>query len=241
MSLLKSEEITIPVHVTGLIHELKIPISICNGYCEFLLYQHDTLPLDHRKEIYQKIKQNLERLNKLVSNIKISAQIGQNNFQIRKHVINVKKFLCTILDSYQYRLGDEFKFENCIEEQNVQIIGDEIRLRQTIENVLENAIKQTRQTNRMITVKVECTSSNSIRIVIRDNGVGIEKKHLNEIFEQFVSIPTDSAASGTGMGLYLTREILKAHRGTIMAKSDGLNRGASFIIEIPIVEPGVIE
>ncbi len=123
----------------------------------------------------------------------------------------------------------------------MQIIGDEIRLRQTFENVLENAIKQTTKTNRIINVKVECTSSNSIRVVILDNGVGIEKKHLNEIFEQFVSIPTDSAASGTGMGLYLTREILKAHRGTIIAKSDGLNRGASFNIDIPTIEPRSIE
>jgi len=239
--LLKSEEMTIPEHVTGLIHEIKIPISICNGYCEFLLSQHDTLPLDHRKEIYQTIQQNLERLDKLVSNIKIAIQIGQNNFQIRKQIINVKKFLSPILNSYECRLGDEIRFENCIEEQDVQIIGDEIRLRQTFENVLENAIKQTTKTNRIINVKVECTSSNSIRVVIRDNGVGIEKKHLNEIFKQFVSIPTNSAASGTGMGLYLTREILKAHGGTIIAKSDGLDRGASFIIEIPTVKPGVIE
>ena len=106
---------------------------------------------------------------------------------------------------------------------------------------MENAIKQTEQTNRVITVKVECTSSNSIRVVICDNGVGIEKKHLNEIFEPFVSIPTNSAASGTGMGLYLSREILKAHGGTIMAKSDGLNRGTSFVMEIPMLKPGVIE
>ncbi len=241
VSLATSEEILIPEHVTGIVHEIKNPISICYGYCEFLLSQHDTLSLDNRKVIYELIKQNLERLDKLVSNIKIAIQMGQNHFQIRKHVINVKEFLSTILNSYQHRLGDELTFENCIDEQVVQIIGDEIRLRQAIENVFENAIKQTKQTNRVISVKVECTSSNSIRVVIRDNGVGIEKKHLSEIFEQFVSIPTKSAASGTGMGLHLSREILKAHGGTIMAKSDGLNRGASFVIEIPTVEPGFLE
>ncbi|MFX1518120.1 MAG: sensor histidine kinase, partial [Promethearchaeota archaeon] len=65
------------------------------------------------------------------------------------------------------------------------------------------------------------------------NGAGIASEHLETIFEQFITIPTDYTATGTGIGLYLSREIIKAHDGTITAQSKGKGKGSTFTIELP--------
>ncbi|UCG04610.1 MAG: sensor histidine kinase [Candidatus Heimdallarchaeota archaeon] len=75
-----------------------------------------------------------------------------------------------------------------------------------------------------------------VRIFITDNGAGIASEHLKAIFEQFITIPTDYTAIGTGIGLYLSREIIKAHDGTITAHSEGKVRGSTFNIELPQVK-----
>ncbi|UCG04722.1 MAG: HAMP domain-containing histidine kinase [Candidatus Heimdallarchaeota archaeon] len=70
-------------------------------------------------------------------------------------------------------------------------------------------------------------------MTISDNGSGIEEKNLELIFNQFVTFPTSYRKAGTGIGLYLSRKIVEAHGGTIIAKSEGLGKGSNFIIEIP--------
>ena len=99
--------------------------------------------------------------------------------------------------------------------------------------MIENAVEQTSIADRKISIKIQSTSS-MIEVSIRDNGAGIESQNLERIFEQFVSIPTSLSVKGTGIGLYLTREIITAHEGTIIASSPGVGKGATFTIMIPI-------
>ncbi len=75
--------------------------------------------------------------------------------------------------------------------------------------------------------------SKSIQISISDTGVGIDPNDIERIFDQFVSIPTERASGGTGIGLYVSRAICEAHGGTISAYSKGKNQGATFVIELP--------
>ena len=72
-----------------------------------------------------------------------------------------------------------------------------------------------------------------IQIKIIDNGIGIETKNLNYIFEPFVSIPTEYSVKGKGIGLYLCQIIVEKHNGTLNAYSEGLGKGATFTIELP--------
>ena len=73
----------------------------------------------------------------------------------------------------------------------------------------------------------------TVSISIADNGAGIAEEDLEKIFAPFFSIPTDYHAQGTGIGLYLSREIVEAHQGTLTAHSTGKGQGAIFTIELP--------
>jgi K+-sensing histidine kinase KdpD len=99
-------------------------------------------------------------------------------------------------------------------------------------NLLSNAVKQTHPDNRLIKVKLEVLLR-SIRLQIWDSGARIAHEDLERIFDQFVSIETEYSATGTGIGLYLSRKIMEAHGGTIKAHSEGRGLGSVFTIELP--------
>ena len=214
-------------------HELRTPLTVCIGYCDFLVKNYESLSFDQTLKTYRSIRKNLGRLEKLVTDVKTTIQLDRGFFQLIKQNIDLCAFFEELVDPYQYRLGNALSFESCIEGVNVTINGDEERLKQAFENVIENAVEQTSIADRKISIKIQSTSS-MIEVSIRDNGAGIESQNLERIFEQFVSIPTDLSVKGTGIGLYLTREIITAHEGTIIASSPGVGKGATFTIAIPI-------
>ena len=105
-------------------------------------------------------------------------------------------------------------------------------MQQVFDNILGNAIKQTDKTKRRISFALK-VYPNRIIVRITDNGAGIDPKNLESIFEQFVSIPTEFSATGTGMGLYISRKIIEFHNGIISAQSKGHGKGTTFVIELP--------
>jgi signal transduction histidine kinase len=114
----------------------------------------------------------------------------------------------------------------------VTIKGDKERLQQVFENVIGNAIKQTHPRHRVIAVNLTVLPK-EIQIVVSDNGAGIEPEYLEKIFEQFTSINIEYSVTGTGLGLFISRRILEAHHGSIVARSPGVCKGSSFIITLP--------
>ena len=213
-------------------HELRTPLTVIGGYCDFLS-EHDEF-IDHprREKIYHILRSNVNRLERLTQDVSHIVQLERGEFLIEKEEIKICPFLNLILEPYDHLLGSQFSFQACSEEQPVIIQADSDRLQQVMENVISNAIKHTPKDRREIIVSTEILAD-KVRILIKDNGAGIASEHLETIFEQFITIPTDYTATGTGIGLYLSREIIKAHDGTITAQSKGKGEGSTFIIELP--------
>ncbi|MFX0123206.1 MAG: PAS domain S-box protein [Candidatus Hodarchaeota archaeon] len=213
-------------------HELRTPLTVIGGYCDFLS-EHDEF-IDHprREKIYSILRSNVNRLERLTRDVSHIVQLERGELFFEKKEVNIYSFLKSILEPYGHLLGSQFSFQYYPEEPSVIVQADPDRLQQVMENIISNAIKHTPKDKRQIGVSME-SSVDKIRILITDNGAGIAPEHLETIFEQFITIPTDYTAIGTGIGLYLSREIIKAHEGTITAQSEGKGRGSTFIIEIP--------
>jgi len=114
-----------------------------------------------------------------------------------------------------------------------ELIADAPRLQQVFWSVLHNACKFTPE-NGTISVRSYNPSLRRITIEISDNGIGIEPQFAEKIFYAFEQ--ADSQSEGLGLGLALTKAIVEMHAGTIRAHSDGLGKGATFVIELPIRE-----
>ncbi|MFX1283645.1 MAG: PAS domain S-box protein [Promethearchaeota archaeon] len=213
-------------------HELRTPLTVLTGYCDFLVEHIDDLAQKRITNILNVMKSNLDRLERLTSKVSTIGQIERGVFEIEKTSMNLCDFLQDTLEPYHQLLGNQFEFKGCLEDQPIIVEGDPNRLQQVIDNIIGNAIKQTDKEHRKIRV-ISKISPSGIIIEVSDNGAGIEPDDLEVIFEQFVSIPTEFSATGTGIGLYLCRKTLEAHNGRITAQSKGPGHGATFIIELP--------
>ena len=105
---------------------------------------------------------------------------------------------------------------------------------QVLSNLLQNAINHTPPKGRKVTIKCLTKLPDKIRITVMDNGAGIPENKEEEIFEPFVSIPSEYSVQGTGIGLYISRIIIEGHEGKIWGENGGIDgKGATFTIEIP--------
>lgn len=198
-------------------HEIKNPIAVCKGYLDMF----DTNNLEHSKKYIPIIQSEIERTLLLlqdflaVSKLKIEKDILDINMLLENVVYNFK----TIMKDKKINL--DFKID---EDQELFINGDYNRLSQVIINVLKNSIEAV-NLNGNIEIKVE-EIANKVKIRIKDDGVGI--KDIDKIGEPFFT----TKKNGTGLGVSLSQEIVKAHGGKIKYVSK-LNQGTLVIITLP--------
>jgi two-component system, OmpR family, sensor histidine kinase SenX3 len=115
----------------------------------------------------------------------------------------------------------------------VLVEGDADELRTAISNLLDNAVKYSRD-QPQIAVEVAAPSPDTVWVRIKDRGVGIPKAQLKRIFNRFYRFQTRGfKVKGTGLGLFIVRSIAKQHGGRVFAHSEGEGRGATFTLELP--------
>jgi len=212
-------------------HELRTPLQVFKGYIDFLSIHGNEVSSSRKLQIFNILSKNIERLERLSADVQSMSLIEAGSFEIVMSNLRFCDFLDNFFVPYFDLLGNSFEYHSC-NDGTVTIQGDADRLQQALDNIMVNAIKQTNKDTRKITAKVNILLD-SIEIVISDNGVGIELANLEKIFEKFVSIQTEVSVTGTGIGLFLTREIINVHGGTVCAESKGMGHGATFIITLP--------
>ncbi|MHA2096249.1 MAG: PAS domain-containing sensor histidine kinase [Candidatus Hodarchaeales archaeon] len=215
-------------------HELRTPLTVLFGYNEFLQKKLDSMNNQQREDVFSIITKNLNRLERLIADSQAITQLERGLFQINLQSIDFKEFLIKILTPYQNLLDEQidFKFVNFDEVSQVKYSLDSDRIQQVFDNVLDNAIKNSSKETRKIKIEIR-NSITSIEVDIIDNGAGIDPKDLERIFDQFVTIETEYSIQGTGIGLYLSREIMNSHGGSITAYSEGKGHGMKFTLNFP--------
>lgn len=213
-------------------HELRTPLTVILGFTDLLWKKHIRISQDQQDKVYRIIRNNLNRLERLTDQVSLIAQFKHGTFQIKESEFDFCIFLNDALEPYKNILGEQLKIDTSQCMEPTIVIGDNDRLLQVIDNILNNAVKQTHPKNRLIEVKFK-TSPNLIQVIIADNGIGIASENLERIFEQFVSIETEYSATGTGIGLFLSQQIMEAHGGTIKTHSEGRRLGSVFTFESP--------
>ena len=230
---LKTENSKLQLFINIAAHELRTPIMPIVGYSEIL--QED---IGDRKEI-RGIIYNAKRLDQLAGNILEGAKIENQTLQLDYGQFNLKDILTDIIDDYNNLLtikeSKDVKLR--YEPKDILIVADKVRVGRVISNLLNNAIKFTSKGEITISV-IELKHNNNdddddgngeIQVNIKDTGTGLSPAILPKLFSKFVS--TDSG--GTGLGLFVSRNIVEAHGGKIQAQNNDDGRGAMFSFTIP--------
>jgi PAS domain S-box-containing protein len=213
-------------------HELRTPIAVIRGYAEFLSRNHRDLESKKIDHSLEEIIQNANRLEKLIQNVVDVDKISRASFKINLQNVNISKLVNSTIEPFIQMLGDQIKLDNQIIEDKLEINCDPQRIQQVIENIIQNAVKHTSKNDRQIIIKIS-SENKYVKITITDNGAGILSENLEKIFNQFVSIPSKFSVTGSGIGLYISKKIINAHEGKLIAISNGEGLGSSFIIKLP--------
>ncbi len=213
-------------------HELRNPCTVIKGYNEWLLSNYDKINDQQKISILGNISNNVARLERLIEEVSDVDQIERGIFQIKKEEFDFNAFFEEFLDPYKASLSNVLEYHNLLKNEEHTILGDRDRLSQVFINILENALKQTPQNKRKISIILDKVED-YLRVSIMDNGAGIASENLEIIFDQFVSIQTEYSSTGTGIGLYVARQIVNNLGGEIRADSKGIGSGSTFIVKLP--------
>ncbi|HXT84832.1 MAG TPA: HAMP domain-containing sensor histidine kinase, partial [Verrucomicrobiae bacterium] len=222
------------------VHELRNPIQPIIGLTEVL--KNKTID-KKQQEMLDTIDRNAKRLMKLSDNVLDISKIENHTLSLKKENFNLNEMMQnTILEftnpidkingQQQQRHKDTLKLRSMLKD-DIFIYADKSRLNQVISNLLDNAIKFTKEKEEKdgnITITVEKDCSNYVIVSISDTGEGIDSKILPRLFTKFV---TKSGSGGTGLGLYISKNIIEAHGGTIWAKNNKEGEGATFGFSLP--------
>jgi signal transduction histidine kinase len=209
-------------------HELRSPIQPILSYADLAV--KGDVPYEQAME---KILTHALRLQNLANDILDVARIEAGHLNCVMRGVSVNRVVKDAVDSIKDNLRKEIHLEVQLLEQDVEIKLDHGRIAQVLANILGNAAKFTKKGK----VKIETSraSDNSlIEIRISDTGGGIPEEILPRLFEKFATKDVGaSAKQGTGLGLYISKAIVKAHNGKISAFNNP-EGGSTFVISLPI-------
>ena len=233
-------------------HELRTPITSIQGFLAFLLAGVAGKITPQQKEYLEIIKNNSDRLLRLINDLLDTAKMESGTFTISKKYVDINALVsaCTKdLRSLLIKKSMEISINGM--DEKIYIKADEYRLSQSLINLLNNAIKFS-PSNSTITITLkevqdapELMPAHAFRgqlgegpyvfISVSDQGAGIDPDKLRKVFERYYQAENINTrtAQGTGLGLNIVKNIIELHGGAVWAESGGRGAGATFVMLLP--------
>lgn len=211
-------------------HELKSPIASIRLVLETLQKRRQLAPEQSEKLLHNGLRET-ERLNTLVNDLLLSAKL-ETSYQPQIDRMDLDELLCDIVQKMRDRYpGGTFAYE--CDPVSLTVEGDKMGLTSMVLNLLENAVKYSADPAH---VSLRATQQgDQVLIEVADQGIGIEEGEKERIFEKFYRVGSEDTRTtkGTGLGLFIVSEIVKAHHGKITV-ADNTPKGTTFRITLPI-------
>ena len=214
--------------VSTITHELRTPLGFIKGYSTSLLREDTSWDPETQKEFLTIIDEEADRLSLLIENVLESARLQSRTLPLRFQPLRLDAVLRDVVA--RIRVRHKNLDVNMDLKSMPQIQGDGVRLAQVFDNLFTNAVKYA--PNAPIDVLLNQVGDRIIVSFI-DHGPGIPAESLPLIFERFYRVRSEKTVTGTGLGLYICKQIIDAHRGKIWAESTP-GQGTTFFIELPI-------
>ncbi len=217
-------------------HQLRTPLTAIKGYISMLL-EGDYGELKSReKDVLDKVFQSNERLIGIVGDLLDISRMELGKMKLNKTKVNINDLVMSCYEEMKVRAKEkklDFKLKN-VKGKIPKINIDELKIRQAVLNILDNAIRYTKKGK----IEISAFKKNqSVIIKVEDTGVGLIEEERKSIFENFNrgAAGINLFIEGTGLGLAIARRYLNLHKGEIWAESAGGDKGSSFYIKLPIL------
>ncbi|WP_053970615.1 sensor histidine kinase KdpD [Mangrovimonas sp. ST2L15] len=216
--------------INNMTHELKTPLSTLSIATQNLTDNFDHDDKSMSAEIINVINRQNIRLQKLIDQV-LNSSLGYQEIELEKEEIEFVAFMEELIDDFKIPLPDNIEIRFLSDLKSATMVLDRFYISTAILNILNNAVKYG---GTVVDIHFsKDTSTNSYLLNIHDNGIGIDKKHLPNLFQKFyrVSEKDQHNYKGLGLGLYYAKQIITAHKGTISVKSSR-STGTTFTIKL---------
>jgi signal transduction histidine kinase len=219
-------------------HELRTPIQPILGLSDII---YSKVKDEELHELLDIIMRNAKRLKRLTDNLLDVTKIEGRSLMLNKEKFNLNILISEVLKDYVNKQKNQLIVKIVYDfkrKEDIIVEADRDRLSQVIHNLLDNALKFTTHNNQTIFVivdkKKEGEEEKKVVIVsVKDTGEGIAEKILPKLFSKF---SISNSTTGTGLGLYICKNIIEAHDGRIWAENNSYENGATFSFTLPIAE-----
>jgi signal transduction histidine kinase len=219
-------------------HELRTPIQPILGLSDII---YSKVKDEELHELLDIIMRNAKRLKRLTDNLLDVTKIEGRSLMLNKEKFNLNILISEVLKDYVNKQKNQLIVKIVYDfkrKEDIIVEADRDRLSQVIHNLLDNALKFTTHNNQTIFVSIdkkkEGEEEKKVVIVnVKDTGEGIPEKILPKLFSKF---SVSNSTTGTGLGLYICKNIIEAHDGRIWAENNSDENGATFSFTLPIAE-----
>jgi len=220
--------------VTTASHELRTPLTAVYGSVRTLLEREQSLDEAQRRRLLRVIGQESEHLAQIVDQLLVTAQIDRGQLRLTETDCDVVELCASVVEAAEMRKPESVELAFVAPSRTRPLRCDEPRLKQVLVNLVENAIKYSPEGGR-IEVRI-ADFTDRIRIDVRDEGLGIPPSEHTRIFEKFYRLDADMTlgVGGSGLGLYISREIVEQMGGTLSLRSRR-GAGSTFTVTLPRV------
>ncbi len=213
-------------------HELRSPLNAILGWTKILLTKE--VDEETRKNALETIERSARSQSKLINDLVDSARVASGKLRLELRPLNFYEVIKNVYNSNKPLAENKnIQLTFSVNMENINVVGDAVRLQQVFTNLLSNSLKFTPEGGK-IDILVE-SLGDIVKIHVKDNGQGISPVALPRIFNQFSQgDSTSHDRTGLGLGLSIVKTLIGKHGGTVKAESEGLGKGATFIVTLPL-------
>jgi len=210
-------------------HELRTPLTSIRGFADTLLTSYDKLSDEQREKFLHIIKDQSNRLIKLVENLLTVSKMQSNKELMVYKTVDVIPLIeaCILIVKPQYKTH---KYVTDFDKNLPKILVDTDKFQQILINLIDNASKYSTENSTVYIKAAQNYKDNTVSISVKDEGVGIAPENINKIFNKFSRIdsPLTRKIQGNGLGLYITKTLTEKMNGKISAESS--DKGSTFTV-----------
>ncbi|MEO6188000.1 MAG: PAS domain-containing sensor histidine kinase [Ginsengibacter sp.] len=210
-------------------HELKTPITSLKGIVHILKLSFGKQMRGEGGKLLSTMESQLNKLVKILSDLLVMNATPGAKVLLHLEKFDFKKLVNETVRNVKNL--SPLHFLSIAENESISFTGDRFRMEQVITNLLTNAVKYSPQSNQVIIKST--VDDGKLLFSVQDFGIGIDNENLNKVFERFYRVKTKRTFAGFGLGLYISAEIIKAHRGKIWVESES-GKGCVFHFSLPL-------
>ena len=217
--------------VSTVSHELRSPLTSVKGYTSLLLNRWGRLRDDQKQMMLEQVNHDADRVTRLVTELLDISRLETGRLVLRSQLVDLPRLAASVVDKVRLEYP-ELDAQLTFSDNFPKVYADPDKVEQVLTNLVENACKYASPKDMLV---VGAATADEVSVTVTDHGEGIPEADLHKVFTKFFR-RSEGRPTGSGLGLWISRGLVEAHNGRLVAESIP-GQGTAFRFTLPLIEP----